>query len=203
MKVISEYYANHFNVQVGKEKENHKSFKPLFIRDLNEFKYSNYRFLKENLYYFSQKVTFHSVIIQFCKSFCIDLNKKIDSIIDNLLIYNYNMNKYEDPDINFYLNKCFYLKLKSFGDNIGVKINPIQSENNFKPSHKINYISINDDIDYPSEEEINKIQRKHKKNENEIYNKEIFYYNIEELDLTDELNIIDYFPFDNINIMSE
>ena len=69
LKVISEYYANHFNVQVGKEKENHKSFKPLFIRDLNEFKYSNYRFLKENLYYFSQKVTIHSSLFNFVKVF--------------------------------------------------------------------------------------------------------------------------------------
>ena len=203
--VIAEYYANHFiNVQVNKEKESHKWIKPLFIRDLSGFKYSNYRFLKENLYYSSQKVIIHSVIIQFCKSFYIDLNKKIDSLIDNLLIYNYNMNKYEDPDINFYLNKCFYLKLKNFGDNIGVKINPIQSENNFKPSQKINYNSIKDDIDYPSEEEINKIQKKHKKNENEIYNNEMFYYNIEELDLADELNKSDYFLIiDNINIMSE
>ena len=114
------------------------------------------------------------------------------------------MNKYEDPDINFYLNKCFYLKLKSFGKKIGVNINPIQLENNFKPSQKISYNSINDDIDYPSEEEINKIQKHHKKNENEIYNNEIFYYNLEELDLKDELNKSDYFPIiDNINIINE
>ena len=114
------------------------------------------------------------------------------------------MNKYEDPDINFYLNKCFYLKLKSFGDAIGVKINPNEFENNFKPFQEINCISINDNIDYPSLEEINKIKNKYGENENEIYTNEIFNYNIEELDLSDEININEYFPIiDDINFISE
>ena len=116
-KVVSQA-KNFLDLQVITERENNKSIRESYKRSLNGFINTNEFFLKQNFYYITQKYIIYILIINFCKDYFTEFQKKFNEIVENLM-----NSKGDDSEINIHIEDCFSSKLKIFGEKMNFQFN--------------------------------------------------------------------------------